>query len=107
LDPRSGWPTEGVLSATVLAPTAALADAVSTACFVLGPEGTADYCRNHPEVAAILVCPGQRSGSLDIQALGLQAEDWQRLDIPAAQTPTEPPTEGGNEDGVGGSGSAG
>jgi thiamine biosynthesis lipoprotein len=93
LDPRTGWPTEGVLSATVLAPTAALADAVSTACFVLGPEGTADYCRNHPEVAAILVCPGQRSGSLDIQAFGLQAEDWQRLDIPAAAISAEPPVD--------------
>jgi thiamine biosynthesis lipoprotein len=84
LDPRTGWPAEGVLSATVLAPSAALADAASTACFVLGPAGTEEYCRNHPEVAAILVCPGQRSGSLDIQTFGLPADDWQRLDVPAA-----------------------
>jgi thiamine biosynthesis lipoprotein len=107
LDPRTGWPTEGVLSATVLAPTAALADAASTACFVLGPAGTAEYCRNHPEVAAILVCPGERSGSLDIQTFGLQADDWQRLDMPAAQAPTEPPSEGGSEGGVGEAGNAG
>lgn len=93
LDPRTGWPTEGVLSATVLAPTAALADAASTACFVLGPEGTADYCRNHPEVAAILVCPGERSGSLDIRAFGLPAEDWQRLDISTAAVPEKPPAD--------------
>jgi thiamine biosynthesis lipoprotein len=104
LDPRTGWPTEGVLSATVLAPTAAVADAVSTACFVLGPAGTAEYCRNHPEVAAILVCPGPRSGSLDIQTFGLQADDWQRLDIPAASGPARPPAEG---DTVGGEGEAG
>jgi FAD:protein FMN transferase len=103
LDPRTGWPAEGVLSATVLAPTAAWADAASTACFVLGPAGTEEYCRNHPEVAAILVCPGQRSGSLDIQAFGLQADDWQRLDMPAASSPDEPSADGGK----GGSGSEG
>jgi thiamine biosynthesis lipoprotein len=84
LDPRTGWPAEGVLSATVLAPNAALADALATACFVMGPEGTREYCLRHPDVAAILVCPGQRSGSLDIQTYGLADDDWQRLDAPAA-----------------------
>jgi thiamine biosynthesis lipoprotein len=93
LDPRTGWPAEGVLSATVLAPSAALADAASTACFVLGPEGTGEYCRKHPELAAILVCPGQRSGSLDIQIFGLQADDWQRLDVPAAAASAESPAD--------------
>lgn len=97
LDPRTGWPADGVLSATVLAPSAALADAASTACFVLGIQGTGEYCRNHPEVAAILVCPGQRSGSLDIRTFGLQADDWQRLDVPAAATPAESQAEGGEE----------
>jgi len=84
LDPRTGWPAEGVLSATVLAPNAALADALATACFVMGPEGTREYCLRHPDVAAILVCPGQRSGSLDIQTYGLTDDDWQRLDAHAA-----------------------
>jgi thiamine biosynthesis lipoprotein len=93
LDPRTGWPAEGVLSATVLAPSAALADAVSTACFVMGREGTDEYCRNHPELAAILVCPGQRSGSLDIQAFGMSPDDWRRLDVPAAEPErTDEPT---------------
>ncbi|MBY0459108.1 MAG: FAD:protein FMN transferase [Gemmataceae bacterium] len=36
LDPRRGWPAEGTLSASVTAPTAAEADAMSTAAFVLG-----------------------------------------------------------------------
>ena len=75
LDPRTGWPVEGVLSATVLAPSAAQADALSTACFVMGPEGTREYCLRHPDVSAILVCPGQRSGSLDIQTYGPSAEN--------------------------------
>ncbi len=41
-DPRTGEPARGVVSVTVVAPTATLADALSTALFVLGPgEGPA------------------------------------------------------------------
>jgi thiamine biosynthesis lipoprotein len=60
LDPRSGWPAAGVLAATVLAPTAALADALSTAFFVMGPEPSRAYCRDHPEIGMILQCPDGR-----------------------------------------------
>ncbi len=38
LDPRTGKPVEGVASVTVIGPTAMLADALSTAAFVLGPK---------------------------------------------------------------------
>ncbi len=38
LDPRSGRPARGVLSATVVAHSGIEADALSTAVFVLGPE---------------------------------------------------------------------
>lgn len=38
LDPRSGRPARGLLGVTVLAASAAEADALSTAAFVLGPE---------------------------------------------------------------------
>jgi thiamine biosynthesis lipoprotein len=54
LDPRTGWPAEGVLSVTVLAPTAAEADALSTALYVMGPEAALDYCRQHPSIAAVI-----------------------------------------------------
>jgi len=37
LDPRTGDPTVGVASVTVVAPTAIMADALGTAAFVLGP----------------------------------------------------------------------
>jgi thiamine biosynthesis lipoprotein len=37
LDPRTGEPARGVVSATVVAPKAMLADALATAAFVLGP----------------------------------------------------------------------
>lgn len=55
LDPRTGWPAEGMLSATVLADSAALADALSTAFFVLGLEKAVECCRQIPDIAAILI----------------------------------------------------
>ena len=50
VDPRTGQPAEGVLSATVLAPGAAQADALATSFFVMGPKKAFDYCQNHPEL---------------------------------------------------------
>ncbi len=57
----------------------------------MGREGTEAYCRNHPDVSAILVCPGQRSGSLDIHACGVEPDDWRRLDVPSG-TESDPAT---------------
>ncbi len=74
LDPRTGWPAQGVLSATALAPTAALADALSTAFYVLGPEAALSYCRQRPEVAALIVCPAARGDGLEIHSAGLAEE---------------------------------
>ncbi|MFO0999621.1 MAG: FAD:protein FMN transferase [Planctomycetaceae bacterium] len=55
LDPRTGWPVDGMLSVTVLAPSAAVADALSTAFFVMGVEKASLCCKNWPEVGAILI----------------------------------------------------
>ena len=61
IDPRTGWPARGVLSATVVADDAATADALSTAFFVGGPDLARDYCARHPGVLAILT-PDDGSG---------------------------------------------
>jgi FAD:protein FMN transferase len=58
-DPRTGMPCEGMLSVTVLAPTAAEADALSTAFFVMGLEKARAYCDNRREIGAVLVPPPQ------------------------------------------------
>jgi thiamine biosynthesis lipoprotein len=55
LDPRTGWPAETVASASVIAPTAAEADALATAFFVLGVEGARAYCAAHAEIGAVLL----------------------------------------------------
>jgi thiamine biosynthesis lipoprotein len=58
LDSRTGWPASGIASASVLAPTAAEADALSTAFFVGGREVARRYCEAHPEIGAILLPEG-------------------------------------------------
>lgn len=79
LDPRTGQPVEGVLSATVLAPTAAEADALATACFVLGVEQSIELCRSRTDLGALLVVPGTHSGSVEIHTAGLTDADWKAL----------------------------
>jgi FAD:protein FMN transferase len=55
LDPRTGWPAEGIANVTVLAPTAAEADALATAFFILGVEKIRAYCQTHRGVGALLL----------------------------------------------------
>lgn len=57
LDPRTGAPARGLVSATTVAPSAALADAWSTALFVLGPERGLELIRQVPGVDALVVTP--------------------------------------------------
>jgi thiamine biosynthesis lipoprotein len=54
-DPRTGRPVEGILSATVLAETGTMTDALSTAFFVMGEDTVRDYCGDHPEIRAVIV----------------------------------------------------
>lgn len=79
LDPRNGWPAEQLLSATVLAPTAALADALSTAFFVMGAEPALAYCQMRPEIAAILLCPIRGAKGYEIRTAGLEAGELRLL----------------------------
>jgi len=79
LDPRTGWPAHGVLSATVLAPNATLADALATAFYVMGLEKASQYCRSRPELAAVLVSPVGRGNQFEIHSIGLEAGDLKIL----------------------------
>ncbi|NOZ41309.1 MAG: FAD:protein FMN transferase [Planctomycetes bacterium] len=79
LDPRSGWPATEVLTATVLAPTAALADGLATAFFVLGVESTKQYCSRHPEIGAVLVCPAEKAQGIAVNTIGLHENEWTHL----------------------------
>ena len=75
LDPRTGRPAEGTLSATVIAPTAAEADAISTACYVMGRDAALEFCRKRTELGLIFVTPGKKSGSIQVDTLNIADED--------------------------------
>lgn len=77
LDPRTGMPAEGLASATVFAASAAEADALSTAFYVLGADGAARYCREHAGIGALLVCGGGGDGPYELLRLGSAQEDWE------------------------------
>jgi thiamine biosynthesis lipoprotein len=86
LDPRSGWPASGIASASVLAPTAALADALSTAFFVGGVELARRYCDAHPGTGALLLPEGEDAEPV---VLGLAPDEYTLA--PADREPPEAP----------------
>ena len=56
IDPRSGYPvSHNLLSATVIAPDATLADAYATYCMVIGLDASIEFVESHPELEACLV----------------------------------------------------
>lgn len=56
LDPRTGEPARSVASATVIAPSAMLGDALATAAFVLGPADGIAFLERHG-VEGLIVTP--------------------------------------------------
>jgi thiamine biosynthesis lipoprotein len=62
LDPRTGFPADLLISVTVVASTCALADALSTAVFVLGPELGLELLERFPGAEGLLIA--DRDGNL-------------------------------------------
>lgn len=82
LDARTGWPARGAASATVFAPTATEADALATACFVLGPEEGRRLLEGLPGREAIWIV--ERGGALAAETTrGLAGRVAVSLDAPA------------------------
>jgi len=55
IDPRTGWPSTGISSVSVVCESAAMSDALSTAFFVGGLELAEGYCNTHPETLAVIL----------------------------------------------------
>lgn len=72
IDPRTGRPTEGVYTATAVASTAAEADALATAFYIMGPGGASEYCAAHRDVGAVLVCHGAGASGIDVHAFNME-----------------------------------
>lgn len=75
LDPRTGWPVDHLLSVTVLADSAAEADALSTAFFVMGLEKAVEFCQNRSDVRALLIPPPRRGRTLEPVICGISEDD--------------------------------
>jgi thiamine biosynthesis lipoprotein len=72
LDPRTGWPAEGLASVSVVADNAAEADALSTAFYVGGLELARGYCAEHPGIGALIL----PEGADEPMVLGLKPEEY-------------------------------
>jgi FAD:protein FMN transferase len=55
LDPRTGQPVQEVLSASVLAPNAMIADVLATVCSVLPPEQSLELLHDKPHIGVCIV----------------------------------------------------
>jgi thiamine biosynthesis lipoprotein len=89
IDPRTGWPAARFLSTTVLAPSAAQADALATAFYLMPVEQISEYCRQHSQVTAILLSNPQQqdqqplvNSELLMQTFNLNANQLKLLGSP-------------------------
>ncbi|MFC0519579.1 FAD:protein FMN transferase [Mesonia maritima] len=55
IDPRTGYPSSGIISATVFAPKAELADALATSIFVMGKEVSLNRINQLPKIECIII----------------------------------------------------
>jgi thiamine biosynthesis lipoprotein len=55
IDPRTGYPSTGIMSVTVFAPRAELADALATSVFVMGKEAGLDRINQLPKIECIII----------------------------------------------------
>lgn len=55
IDPRSGYPATGIVSATVFAPKAEIADALATSIFVMGKDVGIDFINQLPKIECIII----------------------------------------------------
>ncbi|WP_274704116.1 FAD:protein FMN transferase [Polaribacter marinus] len=55
IDPRTGYPSTGIISVTVFAPKAELADALTTSVFVMGKETGLDRINQLPKIECIII----------------------------------------------------
>lgn len=76
LDPRTGRPAVGVLSATVLAPTATEAEVLSTTAFVLGPQKSSELMLERTDIGMIFVLPGSGGKLAEMVSFGLEDGDF-------------------------------
>ena len=79
IDPRTGWPTSHTLSSTVIADSAAQADALATAFYVMSHDEVECYCQQHTDVGAVLVLPTKIKTKPEIRIFNLPESEIQLI----------------------------
>jgi thiamine biosynthesis lipoprotein len=74
LDPRTGRPAEGALGTWAAAPSAALADALSTAFMAMPADEVAEHCAERADVSGMVVSAGGET-----PAVFGECDEWQPL----------------------------
>ena len=82
LDPRTGRPATGCMSATVVAQDAAFADALATAMCVMGPDQGLALIESLPRVEALLVSMDGRT----LSSSGLRGDAGARPEAPGSDS---------------------
>lgn len=73
LNPKNGYgKANDLLSATVLAPSAAEADALATAFMAMGYAATQNWLKHHPEIKVVLVYSDEKNRTKTYVSSGLQ-----------------------------------
>jgi thiamine biosynthesis lipoprotein len=78
LDPRTAQPVKDKCATWVCAPSAAVADALSTAFMVMTPDQINDYCLHHPDVSAMIILGEQNTEMQESRIL--QYGSWEADD---------------------------
>jgi thiamine biosynthesis lipoprotein len=76
LDPRSGMPAMHWQSVTVVAATAAQADGIATACFVMDPEELQRFATGNPRFGIVAVGQQSSRGGTPITTYNLASNVW-------------------------------
>jgi FAD:protein FMN transferase len=76
IDPRTGWPADGMLSVTVLHRSAGWADALATGLYVMGPERAIAYCEQNPHVSMLAILPTERTGTCEVITCNMRPDQW-------------------------------
>jgi thiamine biosynthesis lipoprotein len=74
LDPRTGFPAKGMVSATAIAQSATDTDALATAFYILGVDWSTAYCNTHKDTKAILIPETKLKRKPRIHAINLNGK---------------------------------
>ncbi|MBW6514468.1 MAG: FAD:protein FMN transferase [Candidatus Syntrophosphaera sp.] len=75
IDPKTGYPVQNIYSVTVINPSAAWADGLSTALFLLEPEAAIEALKRYPDSNAVIFY--QENGDIvALKSLGMKELHW-------------------------------